>query len=142
MANPLDSTDDVSATARLKAYMILDSELPSFLDLRHTQERRGSKASGGEDEACKREGFSTIREGSRAATRAGIPPCFMYLVSQRIFGIFVDSSANTSPRLKTIRHYLLPFPRYASSMQRTLGEPSLTAFSVQSSVPTKTDLTP
>lgn len=67
MADPLDSGDDVSATGRLVASRLSHANLLSCSDLRQTQERRGSKAAGGTDETCKREGSCTVREGPAAA---------------------------------------------------------------------------
>ena len=60
MANPLDSGDDVSATVISMAHRCSHTNNSSYLDLRKTQERRGSKAAGGKDETCKREGIGTF----------------------------------------------------------------------------------
>lgn len=71
MADPLDSGDDVSVTVRPIPSRNPRVNLVSYSDLRQTQEGRGPKVAGGEDETCKREGIGTIREGSAKAGRAG-----------------------------------------------------------------------
>ena len=53
MADPLDSGDDVSTTVRLVANTCSDTNLLCRSDLRQTEERRGPKAAGGEDETRK-----------------------------------------------------------------------------------------
>lgn len=53
MANPLDSGDEVSAIVSRGARDCTCTDLLLLLDLRQTQEGRGPKAAGGEDETGK-----------------------------------------------------------------------------------------
>ena len=61
---------------------------------------------------------------------------------QQAIGTLVGLFAKSSSRSKTTLRYLLPYPRYASSMQQIHGGVSLTASSVQSSLQIKTALSP
>ncbi len=110
MADPLNSGDDVSAIVRFEAGRCLCTDIPSFSDLRKTQERRGSKATGGEDETCKRQRASTVPEGSAAVGGAGDSSLSFYPLLKRAIGgmvEFVLTSCTDSRQLYTTYYHIL-----------------------------------